>query len=201
MTEHHAASKDANSGKGVHVIQRWSDVADEAALATLGAAQAPADRGGVVYQTGGLVPGFYVADGAGGWSQLAVGGTLLTFGGGNVSAAGTTPRYLNPWYSSAGPGTDEVFMRRTPARSKIDQLRLHWPSGGGASVDVAFDLRVGGVDTALDVTALSDALSAENLTNVVDVPANSHVSLGVVKGASTGSAMVELQASMRMRFY
>ena len=55
-------------GRGNHVIQGFNAVADEAARAAI--VQTAVDRGRVVEQTAGATPGFYIADGAGGWMFL-----------------------------------------------------------------------------------------------------------------------------------
>lgn len=69
MPEHHAADRTVNSGEGVHPIMRWIDKAT-AALRTALAVNA-ANKGGVVHQTGGDVPGFYLQDTN--WHRLQMG--------------------------------------------------------------------------------------------------------------------------------
>jgi len=56
------------AGRGNHVLQGFSAVLDEAAR--LAIVQTTTDRGRVIEQTGGVTPGLYVADGAGGWMFL-----------------------------------------------------------------------------------------------------------------------------------
>lgn len=62
-----------SGSKGVHGIRRWPNVLDEAARAAI--VQVPEDEGGVVRQTAGTDPGYYAADGAGGWTPLFGGGS------------------------------------------------------------------------------------------------------------------------------
>jgi hypothetical protein len=71
MPEHHAADRTTNSNRGVHPIMRFGDVANAAARNAI--VQTSADKGGVVFQSGGDVPGYWIADGAGGWSHLSTG--------------------------------------------------------------------------------------------------------------------------------
>ncbi len=125
-------------------------------------------------------------------------GGVLTFGGGNVQAAGPLRRFLTPWYGTAPAGTIEVFIERFPFDAELDQLRGRWgPTSGSQSVD--FDLRVNSADTDLDFTVLSDAGLGSNLVDVASVLAGDQVSFGVVKSASTGSGLDNLQMSMRVR--
>lgn len=69
MPEHHAADRTTNSGEGVHPIMRWVDKA----TATLRNAisVSAANKGGVVNQTGGDVPGFYLQNTT--WHRLQMG--------------------------------------------------------------------------------------------------------------------------------
>lgn len=64
-----------SAGRGVHSIEGFAPVADESARAAI--TQTSADRGRTVYQTGGTRPGWYIADGAGGWFYL--GGSEAAF--------------------------------------------------------------------------------------------------------------------------
>lgn len=55
-------------GRGNHTVQGFIDKVDEAAR--LAIVQTSDDRGRIVEQTGGTIPGFYVANGAGEWFYL-----------------------------------------------------------------------------------------------------------------------------------
>lgn len=71
MPEHGDADRTANSGRGVHPVMGFTDVASAAARNAI--VQTAADKGRIVHQTGGDVPGYYMADGAGAWFRLDVG--------------------------------------------------------------------------------------------------------------------------------
>jgi len=73
MPEHGNAARTANSGRGIHPILGFTDVANAAARVAI--TQVAADKGRVVHQTGGEVPGYYVADGTGVWTYLDIGGS------------------------------------------------------------------------------------------------------------------------------
>jgi len=59
------------AGRGIHGLAGFEPVADESAR--LAITQIPEDRTRLIEQTGGTHPGYYIADGAGGWFYL--GGT------------------------------------------------------------------------------------------------------------------------------
>ncbi len=135
-------------------------------------------------------------DGVGVWRDLNL-FSALTFGGGDITAAGTGARYMSPWYEPSNPGTTEVFIEDWPFACTISQLRGAWgPSGNSVNVD--FVLRINAADSALTFTALSDAGSGSDLANSVSVSAGDRVSFVVRKSAATGTAMQEAQMSMRV---
>ena len=71
MPEHGNADRTKNSGRGIHPILGFTDVADATARTAI--IQTAVDKGRVVHQTGGDVPGYYMADGAGAWYRLDIG--------------------------------------------------------------------------------------------------------------------------------
>ncbi len=74
--------------RGNHTVEGFPPVADEAALAALGATQVGSDRGREVFQAGGVQPGWYRADGVGGWLFIGnVGSPLPNHGGVHVEGA------------------------------------------------------------------------------------------------------------------
>ena len=90
MPEHHSADRTTNSGKGVHVLMRWSDVTDEAARNTV--VQAAVDAGGVIRQTAGTNPGYYLAlCTTGQWRRLDMHAELRAMSTGEDTTNGTTP--------------------------------------------------------------------------------------------------------------
>ena len=121
----------------------------------------------------------------------------VLFGGGNIPASGTTDRFLNPWFETSNAGTVEIFLEDWPFAANLSQLRSTWgPSSGSVNVD--FVLRVNAADTPLAFTALSDAGSGADLVNSAAVAAGDQLSFVVRKSAGTGSAMQDLQVSMRV---
>lgn len=67
-TEHGTIDPQVEGTRSVHVIRGFADAADEAARTAI--SQLSADRGRVIEQTGGDVPGLYVPDGAGNWKRM-----------------------------------------------------------------------------------------------------------------------------------
>lgn len=117
---------------------------------------------------------------------------------GDIQASGTAARYLPPTYSVANAGTTEIFLRRFPYPVVIESMRARWDITSN-SVSVDWVMRVGGSDSTLTFTALSDDGSGADLdiTHKVLVPANSDISLVVRKSAGTGSAMNNMQVTLR----
>ncbi len=130
-------------------------------------------------------------------NAVGKGVSTLTFGGGDILASGTGARYLNPWYDPTTAGLNEVFIGPWPYACTISQLRAMWGAANGSvNVDVVF--RIEGVDTAVEFTALSDAVSGEDLVNSVVLPAGGRASIVVRKSAGTSSSMNDFQASVRV---
>jgi hypothetical protein len=63
-----------SGNRGVHGIEGFNAVLDEAARAAI--VQTAADRGRIVRQTAGSIPGWYIANGAGGWQLIGTSGGL-----------------------------------------------------------------------------------------------------------------------------
>lgn len=124
MTKQHGAITPRNRtpadplGRGVHGLAGFEPVADEAAR--LAIVQTAEDRTRFIEQTGGTHPGYYIADGMGGWFYL--GGTLL--GSYSVSQhasrhepGGTDEITTLPahYLTHQAGGADEVFLDQTLA--------------------------------------------------------------------------------------
>lgn len=94
-------------GRGTHVIQGYNDVADETARTAL--TQTSADRGRAVHQTAGTSPGWYIADGVGGWFYMA--------GASNAGGAPTSQNKRMPAQVTSGDGDQAcgVAVQSTPA--------------------------------------------------------------------------------------
>jgi hypothetical protein len=112
----------------------------------------------------------------------------VTFGGGNIPAAGTADRYPNPWYETPDAGTTELFIGPLPFAATISNMRVIWTPASGA-VNITVLLRVNSVDTALSATALATAGAASDLVDSVAVVAGDKISVVVRKSAGTTSAM------------
>jgi hypothetical protein len=80
-----------SADRGIHTVEGFVTVVDEAARAAI--VQVATDRGRAVYQSAGVTPGWYLADGAGVWqligavpSARSVGTTAPLAGGGDLTA-------------------------------------------------------------------------------------------------------------------
>ena len=105
--------------------------------------------------------------------------SVLGWGAGSIGSTITT-RYLYPWYSEQLAEVGEVGIR-VPRRGVLKNLRiLHTiPSGNGATI--SYIVRVGGLDSLVQVNLASTAVSGDNIIDSVNVLQGDLVSIKVEK--------------------
>lgn len=155
-----------SANRGNHTVEGFVAVASEAARTAI--VQVAADRGREVFQTGGTTPGWYRADGAGGWLFVGAVGSAVavhdhTSGtqGGLVALSALTGTINDTQHGSRGGGSLHALAIASGAAgfmSGADKAKLDAvPTGGGMRQSTAAEITVDTTTTSATFVSLLSA--------------------------------------------
>lgn len=120
---------------------------------------------------------------------------MIAFGAANIAAV-VTVRFVDAWNSSLPTRTTEQFIP-LPFGGRLRNLRIK-ATAALSLANVAFVVRVNGVNTALTATLLAAATTASNLANTVVVAAGDLVSVSDTRSIATGTNGEDIHLSIEL---